>query len=241
MHRAKLGGLLLAGLGLAPGPVAAQQTDTLRLTLDLGFVNTAGNTELTTINAGERVEWKDPELKLAQSFEMVYGRSDGETTSSVWRATARADVVLTEAVAAYGAFGFERNRLAGLARRFDEGAGLAVGLVRTVRNQLDLEGGVSLVQERSVAGTGDDFLSARGAAKYVHQFSTLTYFRQTMEATTNLEATEDFRINSESAVVAPLSRSLALKVSYVVRFDNVPEPGFRTTDRVLTTALQLTL
>ena len=34
---------------------------------------------------------------------------------------------------------------------------------------------------------------------------------------------------------------LALKVSYAIRFDNLPEPGFETTDRLLTTALQLTL
>jgi putative salt-induced outer membrane protein YdiY len=41
--------------------------------------------------------------------------------------------------------------------------------------------------------------------------------------------------------VAPLSSHLALKISYVVRYDHRPEPGFRSTDRLLTSGLQFTL
>jgi putative salt-induced outer membrane protein len=50
---------------------------------------------------------------------------------------------------------------------------------------------------------------------------------------------EDYRINSESALVAPLSQKVAIKLGYIVRFDNLPEAGFLSTDRIFTSGLQV--
>ena len=47
-----------------------------------------------------------------------------------------------------------------------------------------------------------------------------------MEVLPNVDQTDDLRINSESQLVAPLARRVSLKVSYAVKFDNLPEPGF---------------
>ena len=46
-------------------------------------------------------------------------------------------------------------------------------------------------------------------------------------------------MNSETAITAPISRQIALKAAYVVRFDNQPEPGFLDTDRIFTTGVQI--
>ena len=45
-------------------------------------------------------------------------------------------------------------------------------------------------------------------------------------------------MNAEAALVAPFSRHLSLKLGYVVRFDNFPEPKVKT-DRFLTSGLQV--
>jgi putative salt-induced outer membrane protein len=222
--------------GLVPGAA-----DTVQATAELGVVNTTGNTDLTTVNVSQRVEWRTRRLALGQTFGMVYGRSEGETKTSEWRATIRGDVLLSGAVSGYTAVAWDRNRFAGLARRLEEGAGIAVALAKTPRDKLDLEGGVSLVQQRAIATLADDnFSAARAAARYLHHLTADAYLRQALEVIANLEATRDVRLNSETALVAPLSRRLAVKVSYVIRFDNVPEPGFESTDRLLTTALQVT-
>lgn len=241
----------MAATALLTAPAAAQTVvqagtatprDTLRVTGEVGFVNTSGNTDLTTANVGERIEWRTGRVTVGQHFNVVYGRSDGETTTSEWRAGVRGDVLLSGSVSGYATLAFDRNRFAGLARRFEEGAGIAIALARTARDELDVEGGISLVQQRPTAALADDNFSAgRAAARYLHRLGEAAHLRQAVEVLANLEATRDVRINSESSLVAPLSRRLALKVSYVIRFDHVPEPGFETTDRLLTTALQLTL
>ena len=42
------------------------------------------------------------------------------------------------------------------------------------------------------------------------------------------------------ALVAPLSDVIALKLSYAIRFDNLPEPGFEKTDRIFSSGVQVT-
>ena len=45
----------------------------------------------------------------------------------------------------------------------------------------------------------------------------------------------------EKALVAPLSSKIGLRLSYVIRFDNQPEPTFEKTDKILTTGIQVAL
>lgn len=233
---------LLATLLLA-APLAAQEPDTLRLGGTIGFVQTSGNTDLVTLNVGEDLAYVADRFALRQTFSTVYGRSDGETTASSWRAGARGDYRFSPVIAGFARLGFDRDRFAGIRSRFEEGVGLAVRALDRRRDLLELEGGLDLVQERSTLGTSDGFVSGRSTARYTRRFGAgdQAYFQQLLEFLPNLEVTEDFRVTSESVLVAPLSRQLALKLSYVIRLDNLPEPGFGRTDRQLTSALQITL
>lgn len=230
---------------LAAAPLAAQEPprDTLKLSGTIGFVQTSGNTDLVTLNVGQELSYRAERVGLRQSFSTVYGRSEGETNASSWRAGVRGDYRFSRAVAVFVRLSYDRDRFAGISRRLEEGAGFAVTALQRPRDLLELEAGLDLVQERSTLGTGEDFVAGRGAVRYTRRFSDADqpYFQQSFELLPNLESTDDFRFNSESALVAPLSRQLALKVSYVIRLDNQPEPGFEKTDRVLTSALQITL
>ena len=85
-----------------------------------------------------------------------------------------------------------------------------------------------------------NFPSTRAAGVWRHAFTQAAYFQQNVEFVPNLKETEDWRVNSESSVVAPLSARIGLKLAYVVRFDNLPEPGFTDTDKLFTTGIQIT-
>ena len=233
--------MIIVALALHAASAAAQDAPPkpLRFSGDIGFVNTTGNSEVTTLNVGERIDYTAGRLGLAQTLGTVYGRTGGVTNTSLWRGSIRADYAVMSRLAAYGRVGFDRNRFAGIARRFDEGVGLAYRLLQTSRDTLTAEAGGSLVQQRSTAGVSDAFAAARGAATYRHQFTGKAYFLQLAEALQNLETGDDLLVNSESALVAPLSSAIALKLSYVLRFDNLPEPGLKTTDRIFTSGLQV--
>lgn len=231
--------LLLVGVA-AVSAAQDQGPRPVEFTGDIGLVNTSGNTDLTTLNAGERIKINGGRVAFSQHFSVVYGRSEGEVTTSNWRSGLRADVKLSPRLGVFSLVAWDRNTFAGIGRRFEEAAGLALKVVATDLVRLEFEGGISLIQQRATFGMENDFAAGRVAGLFRYGFSKKAYVQQSVEMFPNLKDGDDFRINSESSLVAPLSANIALKFSYVVRFDNLPEPGFEKTDRLLTSGVQVT-
>lgn len=231
MHR-------LALILLATAPLAAQ--DTLSANIDVGFVNTAGNTDVTSLNVGERVSYKTDGFTFTQRFSVVYARTAGVTTASQWKAGIRADYRIAGPVGAFTLGAYERNTFAGIERRFEETAGLTAVVLEADRNKLEAEVGASLNQQTPVGGATQSFAAGRLAAAYRRELTETAYATLDMEFLPNLKTTDDWRVNGEAILVAPISTVIATKLSYVVRYDNLPEPTFQKTDRIFTAGLQVT-
>jgi len=228
---------------LTSASLNAQQADTtgpVKFTGTVGLVNTAGNSSVTTVNVGDRIDYKAGAWGLTQLFSVVYGRNEGVTNTSIWAASLRGDREVGERLAIYALAGWDRNTFAGIDRRWEEGAGLLAHLLAQPKNVLDGEAGISLVQQLSTTGVHNDFPSARIASTYKHLFTQSAYFLQSVELLPDLETSKNLRLNTETGLVAPLSSHIGLKLSYVIRFDNLPEPGFEKTDRLLTSGVQIT-
>jgi putative salt-induced outer membrane protein len=228
-------------VALAPAALASQEPPPkpLTFTADFGLVNTAGNTDVTTVNAGEKIAYTRSAFTLSQSFAVVYGRTAGVATTSLWKAGVRGDYKLHPRVGVFALGAFERNTFAGIDRRFEEAAGLAATLIDGGGNKLDAEAGASMNQQRSTTAVSNSFVAGRAALMYRRAITEAAFARLATEFLPNFEASDDYRVNGEAELVAPLSSRVALKMSYVVRFDNLPEPGFVKTDRLLTTGLQV--
>jgi putative salt-induced outer membrane protein len=236
---------LLGILALILAPVAllsqepAPAPHPVQLTLDLGFVDASGNSNVTSFNLGEKLSWKLDRLTLGQSVKALYGEAEGKTTAEAYDAGVRADYPLGKTLSLFALGTFQRNPFAGIAERWAAGPGIGIGLVRTARDTLSLEGTFMAQRERSIANVRQSFGATRTAAAFKHLFATSTAFTQTLEWIANLETMDDQRVLSETALTAPLSKQIALRVAYLIRFDNLPEPGFVTTDRLLTTGAQI--
>ncbi|NNG15538.1 MAG: DUF481 domain-containing protein [Gemmatimonadales bacterium] len=236
--------LMLVLVAAAVPTVAGAQDDApppVQFTGDLGFVNTAGNSEVTTLNLGEKLTYSTAGWVLGEFFNVIYGETDGEESTSLWKAGVRVDREITPRLGAFGLAGWERNKFAGISRRFEEALGLAYKVLTGEKSLLDFEAGVSLNQQRStLIGVADDnFVAGRAAGMYRYNFSESAFLTQLLEFLPNLEESDDYRVNSETALVAALSKQIALKLGYVVRYDNLPEPGFKETDRLFTSGIQV--
>ena len=239
-------GVLVACWAAAAGAGAQENKKAVSFTGDVGLVNTAGNTHLTTFNLGDKLTAQAGKALFTQTFALVYGKSDSVQTANSQLVRLRMDYALGPRLSAYSFAGYERYRFAGIDHRLDEGVGLAATPWRNAANELGVEAGVGLVQERLLSDPALDltrrhnFVAGRAAAKYKHSFSKATYFQQTLEFLPNLETSGDYRVNSESALVAPLSSHLGLKASYLLKHNHAPpSPSLAKTDRMLTTGLQV--
>jgi putative salt-induced outer membrane protein YdiY len=223
-----------------PAAARAQEADSVKVTTDLGVVDASGNTDVQTFNVGEELLATRGPWGIKQTFGVVYGRTDGETSASLWRASLRGDRTLSGRLGVYLIGAFDRNRFAGISRRFEEGAGVVLRAVRTEAHLLELEAGAGLTQQRSTEEVDDAYTSARAAGTYRWSFGESSHAQLTTEVLPNLEESDDVRVNAGAELVAPLAQALAMKLSYVVRFDNLPEPGFEKADRIFTAGLQVT-
>lgn len=237
--------LALPLLLLAPQSDTTTRTPAeFKFTGDIGYVATAGNSSVETLNVGDKFIAKISDFTLTQTFALVYGRSKGEPVTSIYRGSMRLDKGLRTAnFSAYGLLSYERNVFAGLASRVSGAAGLSAQLLHGTRDKLVLESGLSLNRQRGTGTKGRDidFLGGRAATTFTHHFTPKATVSQMVEVLPNFREGEDLRVNTESALIAPLTARVAVKLSYVIRYDGLPEAGFQTTDRLFTSGIQIAL
>jgi len=135
--------LLATALIAAPLTLAAQEpADTgWKAQVDLGLVNTAGNTSTTMLAAADEIVYTTLPWTFTQTFAVVYGRNDGVSTAENYRAKLRVDRSLSERVGVFARGGWERDEFAGINRRFEEDLGLGYDAVAAERTTLTLEAG----------------------------------------------------------------------------------------------------
>jgi putative salt-induced outer membrane protein len=240
-------GLLLATVAPAAlhAQAAADTAKTFEGSASLGFAQITGNASATTINVADKLKYTFRGWGLAQDLVFFYGEAEDRVNANFWSGGVRGERDLTPRLAAFVATRFDRNVLQGIASRFEEGAGLSYEVLDRPQDKLTVAAGGSLFQQRLAPGTSSafkrSFPAARVGADYKHLFSKIAFFQQTAEYLPNLSDTEVYFVNTESALVAPLTASLGLKVGYVVRFNAAPPVRagrqLRKTDTFLSSGL----
>lgn len=210
-----------------------------RTTIDLGFVSASGNTSLRTLNAAEQLVVQPGPWKFTQTFAIVNGYTNGNETANNIRLGMRADYAIWPHVRAYALAVFERNRFAGIARRFEEQLGASYGALIGPMHVLDLEAGAGRNQQTSSAPALTDYWLGRGAVHYRFTFRPNTYVDEKLELLQSLQSGPERRVNSDAALVAPLVAGIAIRFGYTVHFVNQPPAGFKKTDQIVSSGLQI--
>lgn len=235
--------LMLSLIGADTVKAVPPKPSPVKFTGDVGYVATSGNSSVQTLNVGNRIAAKFGDMTLSQQFAIVNGRSKGQTVVSIWRASVRLDAAIAKKLSLYTSLTYERNVFAGLVSRTSAVTGLSAEVVKTSKDRLVFEGGLSLTAQRAVSNAGPslDFVGGRAASVYQHHLSPRALLSQSIEFLPNFRQGEDLRINSETSALAPLTRQVGIKLSYGIRFDGLPPPGYLTTDRLFTSGIQISL
>jgi putative salt-induced outer membrane protein len=207
--------------------------------VNLGFVNSSGNTNVTTLTIGDELALRHKAWTFKQTLGYVYGKNDSVETANQLAIGVRGERAFGKRWGVYVGLRYYRDPFAGISQRFGEQTGALYHAIIAPKDLLDFEVGLGLTQERSVAGVNHDFPNGRAALMYKHSWAKKTYFQETAEWLPNLQDSNDYRVNSLTELVAPLSASIAMRLSYAIAYNNVPEPGFKASDRLLTAGIQL--
>lgn len=214
---------------------------------DFSLAASQGNQEVNTLSLGQRYSYAFPTWKFSQTASALRGSANGVKNAELFQAGVRGDYNLTPKLTAYLSVDGLRNTPAGLNNQFAEGVGLGYKFLDTDIDKLQLSLGLGSLQ-RSFVGVPDrqnDFVG-NAAGMFRHMFSKVSYFEQTAGFTPNFTTTDAWLFTTKSAVVAPLSSKIGIKVAYLVNYNNAPplKPAsterFKKFDGLLTTGVQFT-
>jgi putative salt-induced outer membrane protein len=233
---------ILGLAALTAATVAGAQTSkpTTSFTGELGYVSASGNTKLSTLNIGDKLVHTRGLWTLTQTAAYVYGETKGVESANQFTVTGRADFAFMPRLSLFAGASYDRNPFAGFKYRTNELLGLRWKAVVAPHDSLELDGGGALTQQTDVNDSTESYPAARVAASYKHSFSKAAYFQQNVEYLPDLQTGGAYRVNSLSAVVAPISARIGIKVSYQIQYNSAPPATFGTTDRLLTTGVQVT-
>ena len=238
--------LLIVCVAAAAAPRASRAADSdaaqkpVTAKAKLGYVQTGGNTEVLTVLAGDKLEWKTGSWGFAQDADAVYGRDHGVENAGRYSAGLRGDYTFTPRLSAYGLASWRRDPFGGIERQFDEGTGLAFHAIIPNPQQLDLEAGVGLRQREDTASQEDDFTTARVAGLYKYFFQEKSSVEASAAWVVNLDDTEDSEFQWRASLAAPVAGWLALTLGYDSLYRNQPLPGLEKTDWTVSAGVQLT-
>ncbi len=210
---------------------------------ELALVLTAGNSETSTFgfrNLLSRI-WSDAELH----FEVAGLRTETATITATPVGTSADDFVLREESAsaltaenylarakydrtlrprlfAFATGGWDRNVFAGIENRYNAAGG--VGNIWRDREDFRFrtDYGISVTHQIPTIGSEVTFAGLRLSADLMRKLTASTTVTHLTIAEENLDDTDDFRLDSLTAVGVAMTDRLAIQVSLKFLFDNVP-------------------
>lgn len=233
----------------APAAATSNRQKLVDFTGSLGFSQTNGNANAMATNVTNKVKVTLAGWSFQQDVAFFYGEADDKVNTNFWNGGLRGDRTVAERISVFVASRYDRNVLQGIENRFQQGFGVTVKAIEEPRQKLHVALGGSLFSQQltagSVAKVSRAFPAARAAVDFRRQLTDLAYVQQTAEYLPAIgETASSYFVNTESSVVAPLSKNVGLKVGYVIRYNSEPPVRnsiqLRTTDTFFSSGLTLT-
>ena len=205
---------------------------------ELMYVDTSGNTEVTTLSAKNTLTVPfSAETKGTWKLGALYGKSDGTKNAESYFTEVRVDHSYTERLYSFGYGGWFKDTFAGIDARYYLGAGAGYKLYTGPKHFLLGEAGLTYTKEDYTDDTDSSFLGGRLFGKYEYHFNEKNKFTQSLEWLLDFSEFDNWNLNSETAVLSALNGWLSLKASYLVKYDNDPIGNLKKADKILGVAL----
>jgi len=182
--------------------------------VELGIVNTTGNTETETINAKAKAETEREKWRHTLAFESLNSSDKGKTTAESYTLNGQSSYKTSDQNYFFATLGYEDVRFSGYDYRLSEALGYGRRVIHDPALTLDLEIGPGARQSKLSTGGTDDEATVRGAAKLAWKIAKTSSFTEdfTIVAGQNSTITK-----SVTALTAQVNGSLATKITYTIQ------------------------
>lgn len=205
---------------------------------------TSGNTKDFSLGFDTEQNFELKKNHIQFKGSIIYSESDGSKDTEFYYSHFQYRRVLSPKVYIVGLARFERNVLSGYNYRFALSVGAGYMWKKSEKMELSSEAAFGWSQENNIKKNGDENISLTFASFLISNRFKIS-ISKTSELSLdeifflNLDDTKDYRISSIASISVNISRYLALKISYQIKYSHRPVPGFKSTDQYLISSLVL--
>lgn len=237
MKLSSLKSIAIAAMAVGFASTAMAQDDTATGWTGEGSLSagvTTGNTETTDLGLG---------LDLGRAFGLWtvgvrasadYGETDGAETKNRIFLGSNLDRQINDKLFGFGQLSYEKDEFSGFESRTFVGGGLGYEVFNSDTVQWTVRGGPGLKIDETRAtpttpATTEESFGATATSNWAYQFNENVGLSND---TNVLYAETSTQIGNITALTASLTNTLSARVSYEVRHDTDPVPGFEETDTI---------
>lgn len=206
---------------------------------ELSSVNTGGNTNVSTFSARNLLKYKFSEhFEGSWKASALSSKSEAVKTAERYTSELRGDYLVSKDLYVGIIAGGLKDKFAGIDLRYYVGPVVGYKIYAGPKHFLVTESGLDYVTEEYTNNTDSDYLRGRAFILYEFHVTELNKIQQSVEYLHDFAHSDNYNVNSVSALVSVLSQFFSLKTSYEVKYDNEPVPvTLKKTDTILSVSL----
>ncbi|OGW38638.1 MAG: hypothetical protein A2X58_06305 [Nitrospirae bacterium GWC2_56_14] len=238
-------------LGLGSVMTGQDDRDRTSSSLSLGLSFASGNSDLSSIHGGAKVNQNSPRLESMTDFDFSVIRGaiagdDGDggdaglqEPDTKKRITEKGELDLLGYFFPDKTFfpamhlKIETDKNAGVRWRALGGPGLGMRFMKTDSTNLTVVAGVSRTQERTTQGERDKFHAFHAETQLRQKLSPNAGAASSLQFDRNMSDDEDIRLQWESDLNFRISQTVAFQATFTAKFDKKPVQHFERRDYLL--------
>jgi putative salt-induced outer membrane protein YdiY len=214
--------------------------------LGLSYVGTSGNTDTTSFGLDFKSERKPTPWGLNLIATFTRAEDSGKVTAEQYLVGARAVRELSERWSVFAGLSWARDTFSGFENRYIAEVGAEYLAIKTAKHTLSFDAGLTWTSEDQIMSREVDppvvppefeeyidtvdWLGGVAGLTWDWAFSSSASLSQRVLYYPNFDDTSDWRLGSDTAIRADLTKLLALQFSYLVRYRNQPIDDREKTD-----------
>ncbi len=210
--------------------------------IGLSYVGTSGNTDTSSFGLDYKGERKPSPWGLDLLASFTRAEDGGVVTAEQYYAGVRGLRQLNDRWSIFAGLSWARDPFSGFDNRYLAEAGAEFIAIKSERHTLSFDAGLTWTSEDQIKtreippGSIEkytetvDWFGAVAGLKWDWAFSKSASLSQRLLYYPNFDESADWRLGSDTAVTASLTKMLALQFSYLVRYRNQPIDNLEKTD-----------
>lgn len=215
--------------------------DGWRFDLGLSYLATTGNSETSSLGFISGWEKRDGRWRSLAGAEAFQAEEENERTAERYAVLGRADWMISDRFGITGGWQGEQNEFAGIDLRSTLDLGMSWKAVDRERWTVDTVGAGTWNYEDPVIGSSGSNAGLLLMGRSQYQISESASTTQMLRLEPNVEDVDDFRAQARVGLKTDVTGTIGVKLSYELRYDAQPVPGFDHTDTLATVSLVMNL